>query len=292
VLRSTRRLALVALALTCSAAPAFAQSQTVNDDYVQPLQEVFQTELVYPQDRGDVQVTVGPRRFAGSDDVGELPVAAEYGITDRWQVEVEYAALSSVRLDPTGTARGHGDVEVGTKYSFMRIGGSQFHAALGLNVSFPSGHVTRGLSEGLLEVEPFVCGARDFPQLNHAQVFAEAGMTLVHRIVPPPASDENGDAGGTEPPAADPHEAFLDVGAFVPIQAFRGTMELNWTTNQWNHGGDRSELYVTPGVVWDGVPGWEFGLGVPIGASHDADRVRVIGMVIFEFHTRPERDEH
>ena len=239
-----------------------------------------------------MQLTFGPRRFSGSDEIGELPFSAEYGITDRWQVEVEYTAFSRVHLDPSGEAQGHGDVEIGTKYAFMQIAGSDTHAAVGVSATIPSGSVARGLSEGLVEVEPFVCAAHDFRKLARMQLFGQAGVTLVHRVHALPADesgDDPGDGGDVAP--TDPHELFLNVGAFVPIRSFRATLELNWTTNQWNHEGDQSSLYVTPGVVWEAAPGWELGFGVPIGASHDADRARVIGMVIYEFDTRKNADE-
>jgi hypothetical protein len=284
--RIVRAVAAVAFVVLAGAGVAAAQTPAPSDDdegYVQPIQEVFQTELVYPQDRGEVQLTLGPRRLAGAEEIGEIPVAAEYGITDRWQVEVEYVAFSRVRLDPVGTAQGRGDVEVGTKYAFMNIGGSNTHAAVGCDVELPSGDVANGLGEGLVSVQPFVCVARDLPSLHRAQLFAELGLSLVHRVkTPPETEDGEGEGLGA---ATDPHELDLDVGAFVPVGKLCGTMELNWTTDQWNHHGATSEIYVTPGVVWDPVPGWEFGVGVAVGVSHDADRARVIGTVIYEFDT-------
>jgi hypothetical protein len=278
-------IAAVAFIILAAWQPAVAQqpsSDADEDEYVQPLQEVFQTELVYPQDKGEVQLTVGPRKFSGGEETGEIPIAAEYGITDRWQVEVEYVAFSSVRLDPDGRARGPGDLEVGTKYAFMKIRGSDVHAAVGCNFGFPTGDVSNGLGEGLIEVEPFACIARDFPKLNRMQLFADIGVSLVNRVRARPESDEDAEGSAV---ATDPHEFFLDVGSFVPVGKFRGTLELNWATNQWNNHGAESAIYATPGVVWDPRPGWEFGVGVPVGVSHDADHNRVIGMIIYEFDT-------
>jgi len=80
--RTAARLVLAA-ALAAAAAPAAAQRM---DHGHQPLpeivQEVFLAELVYPQERGQVQLTVNSRLQHGSHS----RLLAEYGITDGLQV--------------------------------------------------------------------------------------------------------------------------------------------------------------------------------------------------------------
>lgn len=277
-------IAVLAVLVIASARTDAAQQPSPPKDeneYEQPLEEVFQTELVYPQDRGEVQLTFGPRKFSGGEESAEIPIAAEYGITDRLQVEIEYAAFTSIRLDTNGNARGPGDLEIGTKYSFMNIRGSNVHAAVGCNIELPTGDVSQGLSEGLVEVEPFACFAKDFPSLHRMQLFGQVGVDLVNRTKTAPDNDTE----DSDEAPLDPHEFFLNVGTFVPIGKFRGTMELNWTTNQWNNLGNESAVYVTPGIVWVPKSGLEFGIGLPVGVSHDADHLRVIGLLIYEFDT-------
>ncbi len=68
--------------------------QTLDADE-QPIQEVFQTELVYPQERGEVQLTFSPRYGkGGGQSLFQAPVSVEYGITKNWQVEVEWDVQS------------------------------------------------------------------------------------------------------------------------------------------------------------------------------------------------------
>src|SRR5580765_6843396 len=58
----------------------------------QPVQELFQTDLVYPQEAGELQLTLAPAfRRERDASVSEISVSLEYGLTDAWQVEVEWA---------------------------------------------------------------------------------------------------------------------------------------------------------------------------------------------------------
>jgi len=252
------------------------QAQTSAEENEQPtqlVQEVFQTELVYPQDQGEVQLTA--RSIWNDEREGrstEGSLAVEYGLTDAWQLEM---AVPGVDLRPDGgdSSSGLGDLEVGTKYAFMNIGGSHLHAAVGVDVTLPTGDPDRGLGEGLLGVEPYLSLGRDLPEWNNAHVFGQVGLGLVRRSR---SSDEGDDA-------APAHELSFNTGLVVPVGNARLIGGLNWSSNKWNHDGDESSLFVTPGVVWD-LPGtWEAGVGVPIGLTDSSDRYRVVGQLIWEF---------
>src|ERR1700694_5782923 len=92
--RTNERLKIVKLLfwIICSAALWLALTTPLasaqEDDHMtraQPLQEVFQTGLVYTQERGEVQLSY-TSRFSRGKDLSSLqtPLNLEYGITDRW----------------------------------------------------------------------------------------------------------------------------------------------------------------------------------------------------------------
>lgn len=265
----------IVLALAALIHSVNAQSST-NQTENQPLQEVFQTELVYPQEKGEFQLTFAPR-FSRKDDERktDLPVRLEYGITNRWQVEVEYNTFTRRRsLDSGETERSTGDVSISTKYSFLNIKKSNFHTSLQFEVEFPTGNVDKDLSEGFIEYQPSASFAKDFPRLNRLQIFSQVGVSLKQRVKKP--------RGGGELESG-AHDFFLNGGFFLPVKRVRFVGEINWKTNQWNRRGSENELYVTPGFVYK-LPGrWELGIGVPIGGTRDADKFRTIGQVVFEF---------
>ena len=242
----------------------------------QPLQEVFQTELVYPQEKSEFQVTFGSR-FSRSGDKrsNDIPLRLEYGITDRWQVELEWNANSRFRpASLAETESGVGDVGISTKYSFLKIRGSNFHSAVSFEAEFPTGDIDKGLTEGFIEYRPSVSFARDFPGLNRLQIFSQTGVAIKQRVK---RSRE------IEDDESDAHEIFVSGGFFLPFKQARFVGEINWNTDQWNRGGAASELYLTPGLVYK-LPGkWEVGFGVPIGVSRDADKFRTIIQAVFEF---------
>ncbi|MBI2336698.1 MAG: transporter [Deltaproteobacteria bacterium] len=243
--------------------------------YQQPLQEVFQTEVVYPQEKGEVQLTIAPRFSEGdAQNIIQIPLSIEYGITDAWQIELEWDAF--VNRDPTagGATRGIGDLEIGTKYSFMNIADWAFHVAAGFEISLPLGDLNKELTEGFIEYEPFFILAKDFPKLNNSQIFTQFGISLVQRIKNHTDPDE-------DEPAA--HELNWNIGFFVPAGPIRFTTEFNWRNNRWNNDGEENQMYLTPGLVWDLPKTWELGLGIPIGLNGTSDNFRVIAMLTYEF---------
>ena len=271
--RSKFFVALAALTLFALAPP---RTHAQQEEEEQPLQEVFQAETVYPQDKGETQLTF-TTRFRKDDDGARLTeptFGAEYGLTDAWQVSVEVNALA--RRDPLSgaTAFGVSDVRVGTKYSFMHMRGSNFHSAVGFEVGFPTGDVNRKLSEGFIEYEPFAILAKDFPHLNRLQVFTQVGFEFVQRVKTPDDPDE------VEPAA---HEFFWHSGFFFAVRRLRFTSEFSWETNTWNHGGDESHKHFTPGVVWK-LPGtWEVGVGAPVQLEEGPGRFGAILKAVYEF---------
>ena len=282
------RMLLAGLLLAVSAVIAHAQAPAADDDE-QLLNEVFQTDLVYPQDRGEVQITIGPRHMSNGDDADEIGIEIEYGITDKWEVFGEWDPFTRVRLDSGDTVKGPGDVELGTQYSFMHIHGTNNHVAIGVSVDLPTGSIDKGLTEGLVEINPYLALAHDFPGLHRMQLFGSIGVNLVHRARTA-APVEGDDEDAADEPIADPHDFLLNIGCFVPVRKIRFTAEWNWVNNQWNNAGTNSEIYATPGIVWVPSRHWEFGVGVPIGLTRDSSNAQIVGTIIYEFDTRHDKE--
>ena len=177
-------------------------------DTLQPLQELFQTETVYPQERGELQATLRPSWRHG-DDEGSYQVAlsSEYGLTDAWQVGIEWDAWAHRKPDGGESRHGVGDVELNTKYNFMNINGSGFHAALAFGIQFPVGDIGEDFSEGFVEYEPSVILAKDFPRLGRLQVFTQLALSVLQRV-------RSHDDPADDDPAA--HETVLEFGVFRP----------------------------------------------------------------------------
>ena len=150
--------------------------------YIQPLNEVFQTETIYPQEQGEVQLQISPTFSEGSNrKLFKTPLSLEYGITNFWQVGVEWDSHINRNPDAGITTRGSDDLEISTKYSFMNITDSNYHAAVGFEIEFATGNINNELTEGFNEYEPFVILAKDFPLLNNNQIFTRLSVGFADR---------------------------------------------------------------------------------------------------------------
>jgi hypothetical protein len=246
--------------------PVAASAQT---ERPQPIQELFFTETVYPQDRGEVQLTITSLiDRTGSEEAGLLPVSFELGLTDRWQVEAGWAGYASTLQSPMDfqTAR----YSIGTKYSFMDIGHSHVHAAVGFDVEFPNeAAFADNAGEDNTEYEPFVSMAVDLT--HRVTVFGSAGASLeLSQIV----DGERPDDIGT-----------LSAGALVAFHY--ATFALEYTnrsdTLPWRL--DGSPL-LTPSLVLHPGGEWELGFGFPIGVREGSRTPGFAMNIIKEFGGR------
>jgi hypothetical protein len=263
-------------ALLIAVQPAVCRAQTPSN---QPLQEAFQTELVYPQERGELQLTTGLTSAWNDSSRLHWPLQVEYGLTDSWQVQFESDGWQRRAQSEQPTVSGWADVSFGTKYSFMNIRGSHLHAALAFSLGIPFGSIKSGLGDGFLHYEPSVMLARDFPLLRNLQLFSQVGVSLVQRVRGRLDSTEN------EPAA---HQLQWSGGFFKPFRHLVVTSELSWETNRWSHHGQDNELYVTPGTTWKLRGGWEFGVAVSAGLTSESDSVILQMKLTREFQSRAE----
>jgi hypothetical protein len=257
-------------------AAGFESEAVAQDERDQPLQEVFQTELVYPQEKGAFQFTTAST-FSLVNKKFSSDLAVEYGLTHAWQIDLQWESFARRKAEDGSISRGPGDLRIGTKYSFMNIRGSHFHSAVGFELGLPAANAKKGISEGKIEYQPYVVIAKDFPKLSRLQLFSQFGITGAHSITRSSASADNHDGKTTE----------WNSGMFVPYRQVRFTTEINWSK-----GVAENNFYLTPGIVWRLAHDLEFGVATPIGLSRDADRVRTIAKLVYEFGgMRDQRNE-
>ena len=236
------------------------------EEIEEPIQDVFKTELVYPQEKGEAQFTISPE-YITTETCQQIlvPVSFEYGITHALQAEIEWIVLNQINPDYGQSQSGAGDLELGLKYSLMNIA-QNIHTAIGIEVKLPTGNEEKGLSDGTTEYEPYFLAAKDFPKFNNSQLFAQiaAGFSS--------SEDDSTDSDSES-------ELAMNLGCFIPLDKFVVTTEFNWQNED-----DLNMLYLTPGLVFpDVVDGWEFGIGASIGFSDAADTFSLMGMFTYEF---------
>jgi hypothetical protein len=237
----------------------------------QPLQELFLTEVVYPQQRGETELTLGWLvDRSRSDRQGLMPLAIEYGLSDRWQIEAGwdgYTQFQRSSFKNLRTAR----VSIGTKYSLMNIAHSPVHAALGVDVEFPhAAAFAEGEGEKGTEVEPFVALAVDLRW--HVTVFGSLGASLEPRKVTElvrhhERPDDRGTASG---------------GALLAFR--RTTLAAEYTNRSdglpWRLDG---APLVTPSIVIHPGHEWELAAGVPLGVRHGQRQPGLAMKIVKEF---------
>lgn len=168
----------------------FRSAAMAQDHVDQPLQQVFQTELVYPQEKGAFQLT-SAATFGRENKKFSNDLALEYGLTHAWQVELEWESFARKRTDDGLMLHGSGDLRLGTKYSFMNMRGSNFHSAVGFELGLPGASEKKGISERKIEYEPYVIVAKDFPKLSRLQLFSQLGLNFAHPLTRSTALEDN-----------------------------------------------------------------------------------------------------
>lgn len=267
--------------------PVFADDDD-KKEYTQLLNEVFRTELVYPQAKGEVQISFAPMFFNQRDQKNVIfPLLLEYGLTDAWQIDL-FADIFIVHY-PKGEPRttGHGDMGIGTKYSFMNINQSNYSASLNFDITFPTANIDKGLTDGFRIYEPSISLAKDFPTFHNTQLFSQLGFEFLQRVKKPRIDDTEQEEVSADTEEVEPqaHSFFFNIGYIIPSGIARYVIEMNWETNRWNHGGEDNELYLTPGIVWVPSKYWEFAIGGSIGLNKSSDPYDIFLRATYEIVT-------
>ena len=247
--------ALVALLLACLGVPGVSTAQDDPDaDTRLPLQELIRTRVVYPQERGEIQITA-KSLFDGGPAARslEFPLGIEYGLTDKWQVELEWSALN--RVSSAGeSAVESGRPSIGSQYSFMNILGSRVHTMVGAEAALDG-----------REVEPYTAFAVDLNSRG-VQLFGDASWEFARGLV---EEDESG------------REARWGAGMLWPFSAATLATEFE-ARGDGLALRDSSEMYVIPSMTLRPAHRWEIGIGLPIGLTGDSNRLGVSVLGVYE----------
>ncbi|MBX2821781.1 MAG: hypothetical protein KTR29_18935 [Rhodothermaceae bacterium] len=233
--------------------PSFAQ------EVEQSAEEVFWTELVYPQEKGEVQLSLSPWINTTTDpSVGQSPFTLEYGISDAWQLEAEWSGPAYNGSDYESA------LELGTKYSFLNLFNKGLHVAIGNEFEF----AMEGEGVG---TEPFAVIAIDLPRLANLHLFSQVKMEFE-------LSEEDNaiqDVDALEEEAAGWSVQF---GAILPTEEIYFSAEIGWMQE------DKGlQSYVTPGLIFEIIDDFQVGLGIPIGLTSDSDTFRISTFFTYEF---------
>jgi hypothetical protein len=236
----------------------------------QPLQELFFTEVVYPQQKHEVQLTFGTLVDRMRPDKSALARAGvEYGLTDNWQVEAGWDGYSRFHKNPLRHARTE-RLSIGTKYSWMNIAHSPVHAAAGFEIEFTRADVfPEGEGERGTQLEPFLALAADLP--HGITVFGSGGLSLqkdqIIELTRGHAPDDEG---------------MLSGGMLVQLR--RITLAAEYTSRSdeapWRLNG--SPL-VTPSLTFHPGGEWELAAGVPTGVRRGSRRPGLALHLVKEF---------
>ena len=257
--------------------PDVGAQQTTSVHYHQYLQDVFKSELVYPQEKNEFQFTLLPQ-FQKSDDFNSIlmPFNAEFGITDSWQLAVGLNSFRKSFPHSGPSVNGTGELQIGSKYSFMNIGNTNFHAAFGFELSIPFKNDNNDAGSGFISYEPYVSLAIDFPGLHQLNLFVMTSLEFFDRR----------NKSNEEPEST---ELNLNGGFLVPYKFIVFTSEFSCNTSKLT-GGNEIQLYDTPGFILN-LPGtWEAGLGFPLGLNQQSDKYGIIAMLTFEFNISDKND--
>lgn len=280
--RSAPRLPGAALALTLAlglfpsgtegAAPAVVED---DDDatHPRPIEELFLTEVAYAQEAREVQLTLSAfGEKVEESRSGVIQVGIEYGLTDRWELSLDWNALVHQRPRPHRRRTGVGDVELGTKYVVSEAGDASTLVAVGFELGLPAGDPDRGLGEGTIEYAPKILLGHTWEALHGLTALAEVGPEFVQRV----RGDEDEDEG-------EAHALVLGGGLVLPWSQFAVSLEGRWTNNRWNHHGEENRIEAGPGLHWRPTRSWQVGAGCVFGRDRKTDFVGLHFLILREF---------
>lgn len=212
------------------------------------LNEVVGASVVYPQEAGELQFNLQPAyAYQRSQHLGTLGYALELGATDWWQFEVGWTAPTIVGGQDVAVEVGVGEIELETQWTWMRIIGAPFSAAVAFEVEIPvSG------DERTLAYQPLLIAAVE-PPTGRAMFFTNVGAEL----------------------SAEEHLPVVRagvIGAFAWLRPYA----------VFSYEGD--EAYIVPGASAILSRHWELVAGAPIGLGRGSAPIGVNLILIYEIN--------
>lgn len=256
-----------------------------DDEWQPPIEDLFKTELVFPQDQGELQLATYPSYGDGPEGSAFLlPIGMEYGITDSLQLEAEWDAyIDADATDADESGAGQGNLQLGLMYSLIDIRGSGFHFAAGAEYEFASGD-RRFLEGGIREdsQELYLIFAKDLEEDSKSQLFLQVGVELQQdgrrplRLSLDDPAEEDDDLGDEDDARHDPNVWFANLGGYTSWNQAVLSLELNLSEEE-------EERYLTPGISYRPFENFEIGVGAAVGLTGEADNYQVIGKLVWEF---------
>ena len=141
--------------------PVFAEeAKEAEDDepcFERVIEELFLGIVVYPQERGELQLSNVYRSAHKRTDDFQLETFIEYGITDRFQIAADLP-VDFLRAQPE-KVQGLGNVEIEAYYNFYNNKDYTKAYGAGFVVGLPS--ATTGIGERAMSYEAYLVGFRE-----------------------------------------------------------------------------------------------------------------------------------
>ncbi len=199
------------------------------------VEEVFLGDLLFPQEKGELQLTFGA---AIGETLTSVVAGLEWGLTDAWQVELEVESLLN------GNHPGVSRLELGGRYSAMNAR-PNLHLAAGLSLAF-SPDATDTTPRHATSVESVVILGRDLAH-GKLHLFTQLGAEW--------AINE----GDLEPGVEAPEDEFEWVaGGFGQTPWGAATLEVG--VDREFRGEQEREWRLAVGWVFD-LKKWQLGFG-------------------------------
>ena len=275
------------LSVIILAVPGYAVADD-DDEWQPPIEDLFKTELVFPQEQGELQLATYPSYGDGPEGSAFLlPIGMEYGISDSLQLEAEWDAyIDADATEPDESGTGQGNLQLGLMYSLIDIRGSGFHFAAGAEYEFASGD-RRFLEGGIREdsQELYLIFAKDLEEDSKSQLFLQVGVELQQDGRRPlrlslddleEDDDDLVDEDDDHDVRHDPNVWFANIGGYASWNQAVLSLELNLSE-------EKEERYLTPGISYHPMDDFEIGVGVAVGLADEADDYQVIGKLVWEF---------
>ena len=241
--------------MPCCVAIAQAGDEKQRETKVEEiLEELFLGEVVFPQERGELQFTPGFFWSHKREDDLAIPVLLEYGITDRLQIMCE------LPVELADEAAGLGNVELGGYCNFFSDANAGRAYGAGVGLALPT--ATTDVGEEAVIFEPFFIAYQEVGRVS-VNVFTKL------EIEAPISGEEDTQIGGEIGLAL-----FGQLGRFVPL------LELGVEIEE-----DETAVRIAPAIVWQPrrLENAEFGVSLPVGVTEQTPDLGVFVLMTWEF---------
>lgn len=220
-----------------------------------PVEDLFRSDVVFPQEQGEVQLEIIPSMtHSAAASTSSLGGAWEYGLTNSWQIEGAWEGATHRHLNGGSTIRSWGNVSIGTKRSFMCLGGSPYDVSIGLDLESGWGS----------NAKPAVIVGRDFGD--------DAAQLFVGTVADVPLAR-----------ASSQSDVTLTLGAFARLARFQTGTLLGSVEASLTSGAEQPNAFqLAPGLLWHSPDAWELGVGYAAVTTRPVGH-ELLAHVVFEF---------